>query len=111
MAPRNAYPACLLAKNDRISVECLNLVHQVGVIPLGMAPRNAYPVKCLFLFLSRSMRSALCAMLVTPPGLHAPYALRHALCAMRSALCHQSSAICHLLSATCLPFHRGSGHS
>ncbi len=50
-ALRNVYPACpvgsgnptgvdsfsasLLAKNDRISVECLNLVHRGGVITLG----------------------------------------------------------------------------
>jgi hypothetical protein len=31
----NSFSACLVPKNDRISVECLNLVHQGGVIPLG----------------------------------------------------------------------------
>ena len=43
MAPRNFGSACLGGRNDRISVECLNLIHQGGAIPLGMAPRNAYP--------------------------------------------------------------------
>ncbi len=32
--PWNSFSACLLAKNDRITVECLNLVRQSIVIPL-----------------------------------------------------------------------------
>ena len=42
MAPRNAYPACLLAKNDRISEDRLDLLHQSHVNPLGL---HACPVK------------------------------------------------------------------
>jgi hypothetical protein len=63
MAPRNAYPACLLAKNDRIGRARLDLLHRGDAIPLG-------------LHALRSMRSALCAMR------SAPYALRHAPCPM-----------------------------
>jgi len=41
LAPWNLSSACLWGRNDRISVECLNLVHQGGVIPLGFTPWNA----------------------------------------------------------------------
>ena len=34
-APWNFGSACLGGRNDRISVECLNLVHRGGVITLG----------------------------------------------------------------------------
>jgi len=34
--PWNSFSACLGGRNDHISVECLNLVHQGGVIPLGL---------------------------------------------------------------------------
>ena len=33
--PWDSLSACLGSRNDRISVECLNLVHQGGVITLG----------------------------------------------------------------------------
>ena len=50
-APWSSFSACLLAKNDRIGRDRLDLVNQGHVNPLG---------------------------------LHAPYALRHALCSLRS---------------------------
>jgi hypothetical protein len=40
-APWNFGSACLGGRNDRISVECLNLVHRGGVISLGNHERNA----------------------------------------------------------------------
>ena len=44
--PWNSFSACLGCRNARVSVECLNLVHQGGVIPLGPAPWNSFSV-CL----------------------------------------------------------------
>ena len=38
----NSFSACLGGRNDRISVECLNLVHQGVVIPLGFTPWNPF---------------------------------------------------------------------
>ena len=76
MAPRNAYPACQRCRR---------------AVPV--APEDGTGVK-FFLFLSRSMRHAPCAMLVTPLGLIAPSPF--ALCAMPSALCHLLSALCRM---------------
>jgi hypothetical protein len=53
MAPRNAYPAYLLAKNDRIGRERLDLVNQSHVNPLGLH------ALC-------SLRSALCPLPSSP---------------------------------------------
>ena len=41
-APWNLGSVCLGGRNDRISVECLNLVHQGVVIPLGFTPWNPF---------------------------------------------------------------------
>jgi len=91
--PWNSFSACLLAKSDLIGGDRLDLVNRGSVIPLGPTPCNACPVGSgnptgveSFLFLSRSMLYAPCAMLVTPLGLHAPYALCYALCPLRHAL-------------------------
>ncbi len=73
-----------------------------GAMP---TPCNVYPVKCRsdftgvesFLFLSGSMLHALCAMLATPLGLHAPYAMRYALCRLSSVISHLLSAPCAML--------------
>jgi len=46
IAPWNFGSACLGGRNDRISMECLNLVHQGGVIPLGVGDSlRRYPIK------------------------------------------------------------------
>lgn len=37
----NSFSACLVPKNDRISVECLNLVNQAHVNPLGLGEERA----------------------------------------------------------------------
>jgi len=39
----NSFSACLVPKNDRIGRARLDLIHRGGVIPLGLAPRNARP--------------------------------------------------------------------
>ncbi len=46
MAPQNAYPACLLPRNDRIGRDRLDLVNRGGVIPLGSGNSlSRYPIK------------------------------------------------------------------
>lgn len=93
LTPCNACPACLLAKNDRIGGDRLNLVNQGHVNPLGLSSEFRIPSSefgnalCLYLppqvpplagrsssvalllpFALYALRSALCAMLVTPLG-------------------------------------------
>ncbi len=72
--PWNSFSACLLAKNDRIGRARLDLVNQGHVNPLGLSSEFRIP--------SSEFGNAPCAMLATPLGLHAPYALCYAPCAM-----------------------------
>ena len=46
LAPWNFGSACLWGGNARITVECLNLVHRGGVIPVGSGNSlRRYPMK------------------------------------------------------------------
>ncbi len=45
----NSSSACRGGRIARINVECLNLVRQGGVIPLGLAPLNTCPLDQLLL--------------------------------------------------------------
>jgi hypothetical protein len=66
--------ACPVGQNDR-----------TGACPVGSG--NPTGVES-FLFLSRSMLSAPCAMLATPLGLYAPCSMRHACYSTRAVLFH-----------------------
>ena len=123
-APWNLGSAYLWCRNDCITVECLNLVHQVGVIPLGPAPWNSFSAcsraprevhisdsAAYFTGEGQDDRTGACPACPVAPedgtgvgsenrtGVESFLFLS---CSMRSAPCPLSSALCHLSSALCV---------
>ena len=92
MAPRNAYPACLLAENDRIGRDYLDLLHQSHVNPLGLSalclPREIHISDSAAYF-----TGALCSLLHWGSMLCALCALRSAPCPLPSSPSASSAAL------------------